>query len=257
MKGKAAFLINLLFFFSISTAAELIKADTVTIAADLWYPYNGKPDSDKPGYCIEIAELIFNSAGHEIDYKIVPWTRAVKETREGKYNAVVGAFVNEVPDFIFPDEEAGLSEISFFTLKENSWSFSSLDSLKKVKTGAIKTYSYGRELDTYFRENPLIVQYMHGEDPMTRNIKKLLAGRIDVIVADPNVFYYKSVNMNSYDRIRYAGSTVNREKIYIAFSPADSKSEEYAELFSEGMKEIRKNGKLEIILNKYRLRYWK
>ena len=33
-------------------------ADTVTLRADEWYPYNGDPDAERPGYMIELAQTI-------------------------------------------------------------------------------------------------------------------------------------------------------------------------------------------------------
>ena len=256
MIKKSRQLICLLSVFII-LSPSIIEADTITIAADHWYPYNGDPDSENCGYCIDIAKLVFSYAGHEIDYKLVPWTRALKDTKEGKYNAVVGALINEVPDFILPEEEIGLSEVAFFTRKDSSWTFHGYNSLISVITGAISRYSYGKEIDNFFKKNPSVVQYVHGEDPLRNNIKKLLAGRIDVIVADPNVFMYKSGEMNCSDQLRYAGSLKNKEKVYIAFSPAIDKSKEYARIFSEGLRRIKKDGSMEVILKKYNLKYWK
>jgi len=42
----------LLSLFLISPAI----ADTITIRADVWCPYNCEPDSEKPGYMIEIVQ---------------------------------------------------------------------------------------------------------------------------------------------------------------------------------------------------------
>jgi len=45
-------------------------------------------------------------------------------------------------------------------------------------------------------------------------------------------------------------------KMYIGFSPALEQSHDYAALFSRGMKELRRSGKLQAILNKYGLKDW-
>ena len=47
----------------------LLTAKTVVLVADEWCPYNCAPNSDKPGYVVEIAELVFAEAGHTVIYK--------------------------------------------------------------------------------------------------------------------------------------------------------------------------------------------
>ena len=44
-------------FFPFSAIAE----NVVTIRADNWYPMNGEPSADQPGYMIELATAIFKT----------------------------------------------------------------------------------------------------------------------------------------------------------------------------------------------------
>jgi len=60
---------------------------------------------------------IFENSGHSIVYKILPWNRAIKSTRAGKYHAVIGAAKKEVPDFIVPEKEIGAVKDTFFAKK--------------------------------------------------------------------------------------------------------------------------------------------
>lgn len=48
-------------------------ADTITIVADAWPPYNGLPNTSEPGYGIEIAHQVFEAAGHTVEYIIGVW----------------------------------------------------------------------------------------------------------------------------------------------------------------------------------------
>lgn len=64
--------------------------------------------------------------------------------------------------------------------------------MREVRIGAIKGYSYGEKLDLFFMENPQRVQFVHGVDPISQNIKKLLGGRFDVLIASENVVLHKS-----------------------------------------------------------------
>lgn len=254
---KMSFL--LIFLISILIHATSAMADEITIVADEWAPYNGKPNSTEPGYGIEIAEHVFEAAGHTVIYKVIPWNRAIMESREGCYNAIIGAVKEEVPDFIFPEEEFGVSENAFFAKRGSTWEYESLESLLTVKIGLIKDYSYGPELDTFFKENKNIVnvQYAYGEDPLLININKLLHERFDIFVEDPNVLLQKTMKMGVSDQIVKVGSIKGGDNVYIAFSPKIEKSKEYAEILTKGIRKLKDSGELEKILAKYGLTYWK
>ncbi|SLM31960.1 ABC transporter, periplasmic domain [Desulfamplus magnetovallimortis] len=238
---------------------SFIFAETITIVADRWCPYNCKPDSDRPGYGIEAAKIIFERAGHTVDYSVVPWARALKHTSDGKYNAVIGAFIEDAPDFIFPENEIGVSQISFFVKKGNPWKYTGIESLESIKAGIILDYSYGENLDKYFssvKQNQSKVDITAGDNALISNIKKLDAGRIDAAIEDTNVFYHTAKQINMLDKVSIAGNS-HKEKLYIAFSPALSNSKQYADLLSEGINQLRDSGELKTILDKYGLIDWK
>ncbi len=247
-------LVITMFLFS----QTLIFADSITIVADEWCPYGCAPDADKPGYGIEIAKKIFERAGHKIDYSIVPWARAVKLAREGKYNAIIGAFVEDAPDFVFPENEFGISQITFFVKKGSSWKYTGVESLKPLKIGIILDYSYGDELDKYFKsENAKSkIDILGGKTPLDSNIKKLVGGRIDVTIEDMNVFNHTAKKLGMLDRVTIAGNA-GKENVYIAFSPAIPNSKQYAEILSNGISQMRNSGELQTILSKYGLADWK
>ncbi len=117
LKKMLVMLIVSLMSVSIFMAIPLVPlrafADVITLRADKWYPYNGEPDSEKPGYIIEIADYIFKKAGHQIDYKIVNWARTRIEVESGKWNGAVGALYDDCPGCIFSEEELGIIQNTF------------------------------------------------------------------------------------------------------------------------------------------------
>src|SRR5688500_5622382 len=91
-------------------APNAAHADAITLRADEWCPYNCAADSDKPGYGIEIAKEIFAKAGHTVEYKTLAWPRALEECRNGTVAAVIGTSHEESPDFVFPEQDVGVSD---------------------------------------------------------------------------------------------------------------------------------------------------
>lgn len=254
--GKFWFCI-ILICAALLTAAVPSFGKTITIVADPWPPYNGEANSSEPGYGIEIAKKVYALAGYRVEYINIPWSRAILKTREGVYNAIIGANIEDAPDFIFPEEEFGVSKRNLWARKGASWRFKGMDSLQGVRIGAIKDYAYGERFNKFFKTNQALVEYVHGENALSLNISKLLEKRIDVTIENKNVFLYTAKKMGVSDQIISVGSEVSSDKLYIAFSPKIKQSPEYARIFTKGIRKLIQTGEIEIILEKYGLEYWK
>lgn len=236
-------------------------ADQITIRADSWCPYNCEPGSKSPGYMIEIVTLVFKKAGHTVEYKNMEWDKAIEETRKGKYSAILGGYKSDSPDFVFPEKSFGVSQNLFFVKKGTAWRYNGVESLKKIKLGVADGYSYSDEIDKYVAANKGKpgVHVASGDVPIQENINKLMKGEIDAFIEDPSVYgnYCGSKNlMHVLGAVQTAGAYGPAEKIYMAFSPANPKSKEYAALLSTGLDQMRKSGDLKKILGKYYVKDW-
>ncbi len=241
-------------FLSISTP---VYSDTVTIRADNWFPMNGDPKSATPGYMIELATQIFNEAGHTVDYRTMPWERAVKSVRSGQFDCVVGAYPEDAPDFIYPTASWGLDEAAFYVKKDEPWRYTGLDSLAAIKIGLIGGYAYDEAFDNYIKANINgNYQFIKGDNALENNIKKILAGRITTTVESPVVMLAKLKEMGHQDKIIDAGKLGEAEDIFIACSPAKESSKALIKLVDEGTSKLRQSGELQKILSKYGLKDW-
>lgn len=242
-----------------AACASTASAATITLVSDEWCPYNCTPGSDKPGFMIEVATKVFADAGHTVEYSIVPWSRAVEETRKGKYDGAVGATQGDTEGFVFPDNDLGLSANVFIAKKGSAWKFADMGSLSTISLGVIRDYSYGDELDAYVEQNAkdaTKVQVASGEDGLGTNIKKLEAGRIGALVEDRNVVEYELASLGKQAAYVEVGN-LGEDPLYIAFSPAKPTSAEYAKLLSDGIAKLRASGELAKILEKYGLKDWR
>ena len=257
-------------YFMILSVLILLPAtafpDTILLKSDTWCPYNCASDAKLPGYTIEVAKRIFEKAGHKLKYEIAPWSRSLKLVKGGDITAVVGVTKNEAPELIFPEQEFGISAIHFFKRKGFAWNFSGMESIKTVRVGIMGDYEYGGELDEYFEKNRDTekVQIIRAKAPLVLNIRKLLGGRIDVIPEDKAVFIETANSMGVWNQIEDAGidlidskAELDESKLYIAFSPKNPKSKEYARLITDGIEEMRLSGELSKILAKYKLTDWR
>ena len=235
------------------------QAATISIVADEWCPYNCEPGSDKPGYMIEIAQKVLGEAGHTIDYRNMPWSRAIEESRKGNFNAIVGAAEGDAPDFVFPKNSMGTSSNVFVVSKGSTWRYTDMSSLDAVSLGSIRDYSYGDELDAYLTEHEKDakrVQIASGDTALDTNIKKLKAGRIGAAVEDRNVVEYYLAGSGQQAAVEIAGD-LGEDPLFIAFSPTLDGAAEYANLLSAGVERMRASGELATLLKKYGLQDWK
>jgi len=237
----------------------VMMADTITLKADSWMPYNGDGKAET-GYMLDIAKVIFEAKGHKIVYALVPWERALTENRSGKCNAVIGASPEDAPDFVYPAEEQGES-VQLFCVKSGSpWKFASVDSLKTIKLGVIKDYTYVKAVDDYIKAFPSSVVFATGDNALQGNLTKLTQGELGAVMDDRSVLKYTIAKMNLQGKVAFTtatGDVVKPSKLYIAFSPKNPKSPEYAKLLAEGMVALRTSGELQKILGKYGLSDWK
>lgn len=243
---------------SFAILPSTVFAGAIQVRADAWPPYNAEPNSEKPGYAVEILKAIFPD--DTINYQIMPWQRAIADVTEGKIDCIIGASLTDAPGCIFPEEPVGVMKNTFFVKKGSSWKFDGLDSIKSVKLGAVKGYAYDEgALDEYIKSGTApAVQAVAGDNPLEGNIKKLLAGRIDVVVENEPVMIWslKQMSVPQGDVIS-AGTLAKPSNLFIAFAPTKPESKARAEQFSAKLKELRASGELKKILDKYEVTDWK
>lgn len=211
-----------------------LRADTITLVADPWCPYNCEPDSPFPGILIEVAQRAFEPSGHAIAYKTLPWTRAIKSVRIGRYDGLVGTGPEETPDFVFTEREILSVDHTFFVRRDDTWRYRGLASLARRKLGVIRGYSYGDLHHRYVQphaEDADRVLIVTGSAPLERLLEFLVVRRIDTLIEDRAVFGYILRGRKALAQVKPAG-VFAREMIYIAFSPANERANEYARILS-------------------------
>lgn len=228
-------------------------------SSDPWTPYAGYADAELEGYIVDVMREIYEPLGYKVKYVNLPWSRCIRDTRDGKLTALAGADFDEVPDFIFPKETIGITRPAFFTRNNDAWKYTGLDSLSQIKLGVIQDYTYAKEIDEYIQrfqdsERILIVK---GNDPLQRLISSLQAGRIDAFIENAPVVYYTTHAMGlPPGMLREAGSPRMGVLLFIPFSPKLSKARELAGIFDERIRELRSGGRLKSILEKYQIEDW-
>jgi polar amino acid transport system substrate-binding protein len=241
---------------SLSVAA----AETITLVADEWPPFNSEPNRQPEGYMVDIAREIFKAHGIDVVYQLVPWKRALEGTCNGDYNAVIGPTKNEAPCLVFPGEELARNRLSFWDKKGNPWRFKNRDAVKQITLGVIEGYDYRQWLNSYAQNNrndQQKIQFVSGTNPLEMNLRKLMAGNIGAVVDNEASIRYTAKEVGLLEHIEQVGNDTETAYLFIAFSPVQPRSTTYARILSDGIVKLRKNGGLRKILAVYGLKDWK
>ncbi len=233
---------------------EVVVAKKITIAADPWCPYTCTDIENKPGFMIEVTRAILEKRGYEIDYQIINWARAILSAREGKFDAIVGATLEDAPDFLYPEIPQGSSEVCVFLKSGVSWSYREPKDFGKIKIGVIKDYAYNSTVDKYVKENLKSgkLTVLTGENEVLKRLYSMLeVGRIQAIIENKNVFQYSSA-LNKWKASQVSPAYCFKPQgVYTAFSPKSFEAGKLKGFLSEGMIELKKTGEWEKILKKY------
>ncbi|KAF0222010.1 MAG: ABC transporter substrate-binding [Rhodospirillaceae bacterium] len=244
--------------FSLSLTAVLpapVAAQTILLESDIWCPHTCAPDSAKPGYMIEIARAVFETRGQKVQYRVAPWPRAVANAVKGETDGAVGATRDDSGGLLLPAQPQGVTGNAVLVRNDAPWPWTGLTALAGKRVGITKDYSYGAEIDAWLAANPARIEAVGGETPTENNLRKLAAGRIDVVIEDAAVARYTLAQMKMDGAVRI----LHQDKaapIFIAFTPANPKGGQYAKSLAEGMGELRQSGRLSAILAKYGLADW-
>jgi polar amino acid transport system substrate-binding protein len=241
----------------LNSSAVIAADNVVTLRADLWFPANGEPNSNEPGYMIELAEKAFASAGMSIDYQLLPWTRAINTVRQGEFDCVIGTTRTTTPDFIFPKQRWGTDTTSAYVKKNDDWRYKNINSLKNRDVAIIQDYDYGDELNKYIAQHRKTFQSLGGEDALKQNIHKLFAGRVDTILENQMVMTAAIKKLPMEESLQSAGDLSGEAPLYIACSPANKeRSKKLVNIIDTQTEALRRSGELAKILTKYDLKDW-
>ncbi len=237
----------------LACVARPALAANITLCADVWCPYNCTVGARNPGLAIEVARQVFGEAGYSVDYQTVNWARCVEDSRAGRFNGIIGAIPIDAPDFIFPVTPIALSGDGYAVRKGDAFSFKDSSSLNGRVLGVIRNYNYMGLIGAYVsahRNDTGRIEFVSGDDALAKNLAKLMAGRIDVVLDDKNVLANEIAVSHLQDRVTVAPGP-SMTPIYIAFSPAAPSGKDLARILDAGMARLRASGRLAQILAKY------
>lgn len=251
-------------FLSLLSPTSGQSNETLTFEADTFCPFNCIEDGG--GFSVEILERALKVAGLKLNYQEVPWSRAKKNVANGVIDGVVGGtgFTPELTEpkgLIYHKRPVGKLNMVFASLKGNKWKYKSPASFKGIRIGFVQSYDQGfsgpiGEFLKLNLKNEELIDVATGTTAGITNIKKLIGGRISLIIEDKTVLKYLLKKHGLEDKVEILQNLDKPMNFYIGFSSKNPRSKKLAKILDTTVEQLRKSGELSKILKKYNVTDW-
>lgn len=243
MKKSIFFVLLVLFAATMSFAGE----KTITAAADPWPPFVD-PSHPKEGLSLEIVRAAFKTQGYNVKMEYVPWARAIKGVKNGKYDILPNTWVTEErKGFLVYSDPYAANKIKFVKRKEDPFEFNGLQSLTGKKIGTVRGYGY----DTDFLSATNFIK--DDSNNMMQNIMKLIKKRVDLTLGDEIVarMTIAKDNPEYLNQLSFTENSLASNDLHITSGLKNPRHKEIINSFNKGLKAIKGNGVYKAILKEY------
>lgn len=233
----------------------------LVLAADSWCPYNCDAEAQNPGYLVEFAKLVATKNGYDLDYRVLPWSRALELARQGKIQGVIGATPVNGSALTLGSEAVGLDTTvaavrpNLISLPKLSDDYSPLDGLR---LGFIQNYTYdnGGIIDRYVLSRrlnkPDTVSMVSGANGLEELLVSMSHQQIDMLFENDAVLRHA---LKDKPQPLTIIPTEAVGKLYFGFSPNDD-GRGWAAVFDSALRQAKADGSLAAIMAKYGLQPW-
>lgn len=219
------------------------RADELVIAINDWCPYSCSAQGEHRGILVDIVNDIFLAAGTTPHFVQLPFARALSSVRSGQAQAIVGVTHAVAPDLQYSDEPIITTQFCFFTRPDSTWRFTSTGgALAPARIGVSSGKKFPDEVEHALRD---ATRVPGGPDLIWRMVRMLDMGRLDAVLEERRTVPL-ALTQRGHAPLRNAGC-IGSNNEYVAFQPGSS----YAKIFSEGMRNLRKTGRVAQIYAQY------
>ncbi len=219
------------------------KETQLSFVADNWAPYTAKGLPDY-GITAAIVTAACKRVGLQPEFHFQPWTRGMKETKTGKFDAMYNAYISDqrARDYAF-SEPYFQTQLVLCTKADTDIQYDgTVKSLLPYRLGVVRNYVNTVAIDS--AEN---LQKDEAESDVL-NMKKLIHGRVDLIVIDKYQALHLIKNNPTIEAeisdIKFLSPELERKPLHVMFSSNRPNWKENLKLFNQGLREIKRDGTL-------------
>lgn len=235
----------------LSIACTASQAQTLRIATLDWAPYVS-PDLPGQGLASRILDEALALNGDKAELVFLPWQRALNETREGRFDALMPAYLSADRSEDFYTSMPLLdSQLGFFRRRDNVLPIDpgNLESLRPYRIGVVRGYVNQTAFD---QANYLTKDVVNSD---WQNLEKLLRGRIDLAVVD-RYTGYQLLAQNApalRDQLVFVEPPLDIKPLYVLVPKKRAEGEALAASLDRSLRTLRRSGRLQQLIAEARL----
>lgn len=220
-------------------ASQACAGPTVVIGAeDDWAPYSSAPQQQPQGFAVDVVREAFALAGVNAQFRALPYSRCMAETRSGQLTACFDAVPNSLirPLYLWPRMPLFSTRMNIYALAGSRQRGLRTKDLEGHTVGVQRDYEYGEEFDVNTRIKRRVV------DKNEYGFRMLMAGRIEYMAAEERIAnaLFRSKASEFAGHFTLVG-TVATPDLFIAFSKTAPDSHEMLARFNQGYDKLLKS----------------
>lgn len=241
--------IFLCLLISFSTLSIQAKPYHVVLASDTWPPYYG-PNLPNQGYFSEIVRAAFKQSGYTSEFRFMPWQRALNLAKKGKYDGILGAYYKQDRIEYFEYSEPIIKiDVVFVSYNNREIQYETLSDLTPYTIAYVFGYHYTDDFD-----NAKNLRKIKGYS-IEKNIELLINNKVDLVIGSKSVI--EGIIKNKYPEfkqsVKVLSPVLTAHHLYVPISKNIYNSKRLLKSFNDGLKEIKKNGTYNKIMQKHGL----
>lgn len=244
MKRKIGAIVTVLFIINLSIIKSNAYSKEVSIATINFEPYYGEK-MQNDGFIAEIVREALKSIGLSCCLKYYPWARAVKTVQSGKAEILMTLWYRKDREkYFYYSSPLPSNKIVFYRKIGTFHTFNGWESLKKYTIGGVRDYTYPEQFKS------LDMQYTRND---VLNMKKLGAGRIDLIIIDEaQAKYHLDTQLSDLiSKIEAIDPPIEVKHQYLGISKQIKNPGKLLSDFNTGLVRITESGLLKKIRDKH------
>jgi len=243
-------LAGFLFYVSILPAfAEDPPRVPVKLVANLWSPFTGDA-LPVFGAASDVVATALRGAGYDVSITIEPWARIPSDLQHGHFDGVVAIWRTEERDrLVLYSDAYYTNKIVVLARKDSTQAFTGPPDLAGKVIGVGRGYDYTQSFmdDNSFAKEPAMTAL--------QNIKKLLAGRVDMIIEDVCIVRYElergPEGQELLGQVKIFPTPLYEIPLYFGMSKTFPDAPAVIEQFNRSLGDMKKSGAIDAILKKH------
>jgi polar amino acid transport system substrate-binding protein len=244
MSGRNAYVVLCVVVLAISMISNVQAENRVKLNTLDWEPYIGR-ELPGSGFVAAIVNEAYAASGYTVELEFMPWVRAKAMARDGRSDGCMPEYylTEDTIDFLISDPFPG-GPLVFFKRKVDTIVSTGLEDLRSLKIGVVRGYVNTAEFDS--------ADYLNKEEANDDiiNLRKLVGGRLDLIVIDKFVGLYllKKEMPDKVDDIEVVVPTLEEKTLHVLISRKAPDAEAKMKAFNDGLQKLKESGRLDALL---------